>query len=104
MLTAQSRYLFSTCRLDVVDVAYIEITWSYGWGISVGRIGTERGHRRMALNICIVCCIYIYLMSHLNGTHIVAIAPRLELNSHPQVSAQHALCARPLVIPKRACT
>ena len=29
----------------------------------------------------IVCCIYIYLISNLNGTHIVAIAPRLELNS-----------------------
>ena len=52
---------------------------------------------RIALNI--VCGIYIYLVSHLNGTHNVAIAPRLELNK----SLHNARFAPKLSeIPKRA--
>ena len=54
MLTARSHYLFSTCRLDVVDVAYTVI-------------------------------------AYLNSTHIVAIAPRLELNRHNRKSHARSL-------------
>ena len=51
----------------------------------------------IALNIG--CGIYIYLMSHLNGTHIVAIAPLFELNK----SLHNARFAPKLSeIPKRA--
>ena len=45
MLTTRSGYLFSTCRLDVVDVACAAITWRCSWGISVCRMDAERGHR-----------------------------------------------------------
>ena len=45
MLTTRSGYLFSTCRLDVVNVACAAITWSCSWGISVRRMDAEHGHR-----------------------------------------------------------
>jgi hypothetical protein len=37
--------IFSTCRLDVVNVAYAAITWRYCWAISVGRMDAEPGHK-----------------------------------------------------------
>ena len=53
----------------------------------------------------VVCCLYIYLISHLNGMHIVAIAPRLELNRHIRKSLHNVRFAPSLsVISKHAFT
>ena len=45
----------------------------------------------MAPNI--VCCIYIYLISHLNNIRIVAITPRLELKRRIRKSPHDACFA-----------
>ena len=50
MLTARSRYLFSICRLDVVDVAYTVIILE----ITVGRMGAGRGHREDGSEYCLL--------------------------------------------------
>ena len=58
---------------------------------------------RIAPNI--VCCIHIYyLISHLNSTHIVAVAPRLEPNHHRKSLHNTRFAPKLSVIPNREYT